>query len=271
MIELRYPYFKRKCFTISLDDGVIQDVPVIKLLDKYNVKGTFNLNFGLFSQIKFRDGVDNSRLSLSDAKALYINHEIASHSLYHFHMENLDYEQNKFQIEEDINLLTKELNANIHGFAYPYGKYNDCTLKVLRENNILYARTTLPSYSFKASKDLLLLQPTCSFSDGKLLELCDKFVSCKDELALFYVWGHSYELENNNSWETFEQMLKKISNLKDACYLTNFEALNYIDCTRKLEIKNDELINYSSQPIYLNKDGKNIILLPMNKISLYEE
>ncbi len=39
---------KRKAVTFSYDDGVTQDIRLIELFDKYNLKCTFNLNSELF-------------------------------------------------------------------------------------------------------------------------------------------------------------------------------------------------------------------------------
>ena len=39
---------KMKAVTFSYDDGVMQDVRLIEILDKYNLKATFNLNAGNF-------------------------------------------------------------------------------------------------------------------------------------------------------------------------------------------------------------------------------
>ena len=38
---------KAKAFSISYDDGVLQDVRFVELMNKYSLKGTFNLNSGL--------------------------------------------------------------------------------------------------------------------------------------------------------------------------------------------------------------------------------
>ena len=47
MIQKLYPGGKPKAFNISYDDGVLQDVRFVALLNKYGLKGTFNLNSGL--------------------------------------------------------------------------------------------------------------------------------------------------------------------------------------------------------------------------------
>ena len=40
-----------KIFTLSFDDGVKQDKKLIEILDRYNIKCTFNINYGLLGNI----------------------------------------------------------------------------------------------------------------------------------------------------------------------------------------------------------------------------
>ena len=49
----------KKAVTFSYDDGVTQDRDLIRLLNKYGMKGTFNINSGLLGQENYliRDGV----------------------------------------------------------------------------------------------------------------------------------------------------------------------------------------------------------------------
>ena len=45
---LRFPQGGCKCAVFSYDDGVEADKKLVKIFDKYGVKGTFNLNSNLF-------------------------------------------------------------------------------------------------------------------------------------------------------------------------------------------------------------------------------
>lgn len=47
---MRFPGFRRKALTLSYDDGVVNDRRLIEIMNKYGLKGTFNLNSGLFSE-----------------------------------------------------------------------------------------------------------------------------------------------------------------------------------------------------------------------------
>ena len=50
MIKKLYPNGKSKAFNITYDDGVVQDIRFVQLLNKYNIKGTFNLNSQLMAE-----------------------------------------------------------------------------------------------------------------------------------------------------------------------------------------------------------------------------
>lgn len=51
-IFLRFPEFKDKTLTLSYDDGAIYDRKLIEIMNKYGLKGTFNLNSGFLPRKK---------------------------------------------------------------------------------------------------------------------------------------------------------------------------------------------------------------------------
>lgn len=74
--------------------------------------------------------------------------------------------------------------------------------------------------------------PTCHFQDSKLNELADSFLNMNtDTIQIFYVWGHSYELVTPDDWNYFEEFCKKVSGKSDIKYLTNIEAIDFINVT----------------------------------------
>ena len=70
---LRWPGFKVKALTLSYDDGVCYDKRLIEIFDKHGLKGTFNINGGLFG---FTPG--GRRMTQEECVELYnnSNHEI---------------------------------------------------------------------------------------------------------------------------------------------------------------------------------------------------
>jgi hypothetical protein len=77
-----------------------------------------------------------------------------------------------------------------------------------------------------------LFNPTLSLTKNKqqLLDKADDFLSSETEdIKLFYIWGHSYELDIDNSWDYFEEVCKKLSGKNDVLYCTNKQAFDYLN------------------------------------------
>ena len=49
-IFIQFPKGKRKALTLSYDDGVEQDIRLIEIIKQQGLKGTFNLNSGLYAE-----------------------------------------------------------------------------------------------------------------------------------------------------------------------------------------------------------------------------
>ena len=76
---------KSKVLTLSYDDGVVQDKRHIEIMNKHGLKGTFNINSGIYAPENADPNRTSGRLTLSEAKELYTNsgHEVAVHALTH--------------------------------------------------------------------------------------------------------------------------------------------------------------------------------------------
>ena len=88
-IFMRYPDGKAKAVTFSYDDGVPQDKRLAELFNKYNMKGTFNINSGLYAPegMVYPEGTVHRRMSKSQCAQVYKNHEVAVHALTHPFLE----------------------------------------------------------------------------------------------------------------------------------------------------------------------------------------
>ena len=78
-----------KYFVLSFDDGTVHDKRFVELLNKYQIKCTFNLNSGLEDFVWEFEGNPVVRQHLADTVEQYQDHEIASHSLTHSRLEQL--------------------------------------------------------------------------------------------------------------------------------------------------------------------------------------
>lgn len=71
---------------------------------------------------------------------------IGAHSHNHFWFESLNENQQTEEIEKSVSFLTKiGVDKNHRVMCYPYGSYNNTTIKILKNYNFQCAFTTIPS------------------------------------------------------------------------------------------------------------------------------
>ena len=178
---LLFPDGKEKALTLSYDDGVDTDIRFIELLEKFNIKCTFNINSGCFSpEGSVRsEGQVHFRLPESEVKKVYDNPlcEVATHGFTHPFLDRQPTAQCMLEILKDRQTLEKLFGRIIRGHAYPYGTYNDNVVDILKQAGIVYARTTESHHSFKIPTDWLRMGATCHHNDPELMTLPDKFVN----------------------------------------------------------------------------------------------
>ena len=253
---------KRKVLTLSYDDGVVQDIRLIEIMDKYGLKGTFNINSGGYLP---EDAVRErfyGRMKLSEAQKLYINsgHEIAVHSLTHPFLDQLDSAEIIYEITEDRRNLENQYGEIIRGMAYPQGRYNDRIVDILEKCHIAYSRTTKSTYKFGFPENWLMLHPTCHHNYENLEELIKNFVEKPNRWGnaeMFYLWGHSYEFDNNDNWEVIEKFAEYAGGHEHIWYATNIEIYDYVKAYERLRTSYDKKIvhNPSSIDVWVEING----------------
>ena len=216
-----------KFVTFSFDDGVGQDVPFVKELNKYGFKATFNINTGIQTRANrwVNEGVDIHRMNIRGLKELYAGHEVASHTLTHPFLEKLDEETIYNELYYDKKNIEELFGSEVVGLAYPYGTYDDRVIKIARDIGIKYARTAGTSMKFSVTGDLLKYTGTCHFSNTEIFNLIDKFDALpeSDERQVLYIWGHTYEFDVLKKWGLLTEILERLKRVK-ANFVTNREA-----------------------------------------------
>jgi len=237
---MRFPGGLKKALTLSYDDGVEQDVRLIDIMNQHGLKGTFNINSGLFAPEGhvYPKGQVHRRMSLSMARELYLHsgHEVAVHGLVHAQLPELPVPMMVHEVKKDRENLEKEFGGLIRGMAYAFGSYNDQVVNVLENCGIAYCRTVQSTHQFSIPQDWLRLHPTCHHKDEQLTTLCDRFLedSAASVSKLFYLWGHAYEFEGADNWHVIEEFAKKMGGRKDIWYATNIEIVDYVNAYRQL-------------------------------------
>ncbi len=263
--KLRYPGFKLKAVTFSYDDGVVQDQKLIEIFDRYHIKGTFNLNCGQSGKGKMRqdkDGneIDCGHLDLKKMSALYQNHEIANHTYSHPHLEETPKEEQFLEFKKNKEELERIFHKPIFGAAYPYGSWNYDTLLVQKELGVEYNRTIRSSYSFALPHNWLFWDPTIHHRDTKLFDYLEAFYQCDQELALFYIWGHAYEFAQDQNFDMMEKLCRSLSLREDVISMTNHEIYQYVNAASMIYHRFGTFHNDSDVDVYINVDGKNILV-----------
>ena len=252
---------KDKVLTLSYDDGVVQDIRLSEITKKYGLKVTFNIDTGTYlAEDKEREKF-YGRMKLSEAKALYINsgNEVAVHTLTHPFLNQLTDNEIIYEIMTDRNNISEQYGCVANGMAYPFGAYDDRVTDLLKKCGIVYSRTTRSTEDFAFPTDWITLHPTCHHKNPRLMELAEEFVKGDrwGRSRMFYLWGHSYEFDDNNNWEIIENFAKFMGGRDDIWYATNIEIYNYVMAYNSLQKSADSKIVYNPSAIDIWAKDKN--------------
>lgn len=226
-----------KAITFSYDDGVTQDVRLIEIFNKYNLKATFNINSELLGKPGelMCDGkkINHTKIKPEDLKHIYDGHEVAVHTLTHPNLVQIEDDGEVLrQIEQDRLNLSELAGYEVEGMAYPCGGVNcdDRVASIIKNNTVIkYARTIATTKSFEPYSDLYQYKGTL-YHSGEWNMLFDKgreFLALEaDSPKVFYIWGHSYEFDiYPERWEQFDEFCKMMSGQPNIFYGTNKEVL----------------------------------------------
>ena len=242
---------KSKVITFSYDDGVVQDIKLIDIFNKYGLKGTFNINTGLYLPESEERERFYGRMKLSEAQKLYIDsgHEVAVHALTHPFLEQLRDDEVLDEILSDRKNIENQYKTFARGMAYPFGTYNKRVIELLKSSGICYSRTVKSTEKFSLPENWLELHPTCHHNNSNLMTLAERFVNesprYQNDNWMFYIWGHSYEFDNNNNWEVVEKLAEYVSFKEDVWYATNIEIYDYIKAYESLITSVDKRMVYN--------------------------
>lgn len=203
-----------KYFIFSIDDGTIYDEKVIKILNKYNFEGTFNLNSGLEDFVWYQDDKPVRRNKLFEVKDVYKGHEIASHSLTHPYLTQCPDEIVYKEVNEDINNLKNVFEEEIVTFGFPFEDFDERCINIISNiQSIKIIRLSELDRSFKFPQDLHHVKIT-SWDIDEAFNLFDEFV--KDEEAELFVFvAHAYDFEFLNSYQKLDLLCQKIKERDD--------------------------------------------------------
>jgi peptidoglycan-N-acetylglucosamine deacetylase len=262
-IEMLFPQGKTKALILSYDDGRTEDRQLVKLMNKYGLIGTFYLNSNKLGT--------NDYLTKGEIKQLFAGHEVSVHSANHPALTALSKIDVVYEVVEDRKELERLMGYPVRGMAYPFGNNNESVIDAIKGLGIEYARTVDDTYNFKIPENFLKWHPSVhqfakafwkandAENDKKELaqfyKLINDFIGTK-ELAVFDIWGHSWEL--GNKWDETEKCFKLLANNPDIHYSSQIDLVDYINAFRNLKfsVEKNRVINQSSMTIFFKKNGK---------------
>ncbi len=277
-IEMLFPQGKSKALILSYDDGRTEDRPLVNMMNKYGLVGTFHLNSNKL-------GTDGY-LTKTEIKQLFTGHEVSVHSANHPGLSTLSKIDIVYEVVEDRKELERLMGYPVRGMAYPFGNTNEFVIDVIRGLGIEYARTVDDTYGFKIPEEFLQWHPSIHqfakayFEKDKpeddkrelqrFYQVISDFLSTK-ELALLDVWGHSWEMANNQSkWDETEKFFKLVANNSAIHYTTQIDLVDYINAFHNLKfsVEKNMVTNLSSLTIFFRKGGKSYSISPGKTIYL---
>ena len=235
---------QKTIITTSWDDGHSLDFKLANILEKNEMPGTFYVPINMPGK---------KVISKDEIKILSKKFEIGGHTVTHPNLTKLSNED----IEKEVSIGKNELEkivGEISSFCYPSGQYNSQIMKIVKKSGFKCARTT-ELFRYKI-KDPFECHPTIHahnrilFSRGKQtittenkdlsfsLLLSGTIFKSWDHIAkktldfilerggIWHLWGHSWEINNNNDWERLDNVLeyaKKKGKEFGAEFLTNGE------------------------------------------------
>lgn len=216
----RFPNGVSKAVTFSFDDGRDHDRRLVAMMNQYGLKGTFHLNSGFIG----REGY----IHASEIAELYNGHEVSAHTVGHPFLEQSPDDQIADEILTDRRALEEQAGYPVRGMSYPFGSYNDRVVAMLPVLGIEYARTTQSHGGFSLPNDPLRWHPTCHHK--AIVETTERFLASKprySRMELLFVWGHSYEFENDSNWELVDQTGKLLGGNDSIWHATMAEIIAY--------------------------------------------
>lgn len=265
MVVKLFPGGKGKAFNVSYDDGVVQDIRFVELLNRYGLKGTFNLNYGLIRRNftwQHECGMTVRRIPEEQVVSVYDGHEIASHSYSHPYFDNAPEDEILRELGADKFFLERLFSREVAGYATPFYFYSDLMADCVRHSGFAYARISEESNDYSIPEDFFRWRGSKFHWDGDLEDFVQGFLETKQELALCQLVGHSYDLDVMDLWDTMERLLRRVSENKDVWAATHIEIVRYLRNMEKVRISDSEIVNESDGELWFLIDGSTVCLQP---------
>ena len=236
----------RAYVTTSWDDGGIFDLRLAELLSEHGVGGTFywTLDWDRFPLPT--SGEAETILSLGV--------EIGSHTMTHPDLTAIDDDALRWELSESKVRLEDLTGDEVSSFCYPFGYFNRQASEAVAAAGYRLGRTTVGfrkdlgsdpfqmpvsiqlyphgrrvhvTHALKERNGIGLSRWLTAYRAGG--DLASLTTTALDEIrrtgGVLHLWGHSWELEEFDLWESVEVILETVAGHDDVAYVTNGELM----------------------------------------------
>ena len=150
----------KKKIIITFDDGY-ENISKIALdiLDQFNQKATCFIvlnkidNFSTWNDNPKKINLTKLMNSSQIREWIDNGYEIGSHTLDHHDLTKLTYENKKIQITKSFLKLNENFGIKSESFSYPYGKYDQECINIIKENYNFAVTTEKSLYNYKKNNN----------------------------------------------------------------------------------------------------------------------
>lgn len=238
---------KRVVVTTSWDDGCRTDLKIAEILEDRCLAGTFYVPITPYNGLAPLTNADLRSLSQS-------GFEIGAHGFSHKLLWGLSREELGKEIDPCRPILEDILGTQVKMFCYPRGRYDSKAVQAIKAAGYLGARTVgmlathtefnryempttlqaAPNSRFSYLKNILRARAVTrahvcvtqwkNLGDwvalGKTL-----FESILDRGGVWHLYGHSWEIDEWNLWDSLKQILDYVARREEVTYIPNWKAI----------------------------------------------
>lgn len=228
--------------TTSWDDGHRSDVRLARMLSEYGLKATFYIS------PRNHEFSGEDLLTPQEIRDLSSEFEIGAHTLTHPRLPTISEVEAEREVTGSKNVLEQITGCAVDTFCYPYGSYKELHVQLVKAAGYRYARTvtryrfdlndpyeagtSLHIYNYGFGLEPWRTARFVNFRPTKTWRCLEwqalgrsMFEHVLAEGGIFHIWGHSWEIDNNNDWERLRDLFEYVSGHPGVRYATNGELV----------------------------------------------
>ncbi len=231
--------------TTSWDDGHPLDLKLAELLKKYDIPATFYIPI---------DNVERECMNPQQISEIAQSFDVGGHSYHHVNLTRISPKEAEKEVIEGKKRLEEIIGREVISFCYPRGSFSHEIIDIVKGAGFIGGRTTKLftrglKNPFKMgttvyAKDLWFaayVKHSATSLDPNLFLFMIKnnlFFKSWDRIAtgtldfvinnggVWHLWGHSWEIDDNNDWGKLEAVLHQINALsKESLKVDNSQLL----------------------------------------------